>query len=322
MNYTSEYKGFSHHGPGRELFGRRARAWRCPIRDRQAHQPPGRPDARAAVRALDAQAVADGNRRALLPALPDHRRRRRGRHQRRRVSATDRIEGQLRIKCPTTLAILNFGEILNDFQVAHPGIAIDLVLIDRSVNPVEEDFDIAIGAMPASYANVIDEPLSPYPRVLCAAPAYIDARGRTETSDRPDRPRLPDLPDHRFDLVVRKPARADQRRRALALLRQRQPDPAERRLPRPRHRHGGALHRPAGDRSRPAANLAAGLSGAGAVAEGADSDQQDPPCRGAKPADVDQAAHAAAAVLGGVNASRTKADRMRTCPSCGRRRMA
>jgi DNA-binding transcriptional LysR family regulator len=93
------------------------------------------------------------------------------------ASSTERIEGLIRVKCPTTLAILNFGEILNDFQVAHPGIAVDLALTDRSVNPVEEDLDIAIGAMPASYANVIDEPLSPYPRVLCAAPSYLDARG-------------------------------------------------------------------------------------------------------------------------------------------------
>ncbi len=200
------------------------------------------------------------------------------------ASATDRIEGHLRVKCPTTLALLNFGEILNDFQVAHPGIAIDLVLIDRSVNPVEEDFDIAIGAMPASYANVIDEPLSPYPRVLCAAPSYLEARGE---------PKHPidlighdclTLADDRLDLVVRKPARADQRRRALALFRQRQPDPAERRLPRPRHRDGGALHRAAGDPGRTAEDLAARLSGARAVAEGADPDQQGPPRRGAEPA--------------------------------------
>jgi len=93
------------------------------------------------------------------------------------ASSSDRIEGLIRVKCPTTLAILNFGAILNEFQVAYPGIAIDLALIDRSVNPVEEDFDIAIGAMPASYANVIDEPLAPYPRVLCAAPSYLEARG-------------------------------------------------------------------------------------------------------------------------------------------------
>jgi len=93
------------------------------------------------------------------------------------AASPGRIEGHLRIKCPTTLTILNFGEIINDFQAAHPGISVEIVLIDRSVNPVEEDFDIAIGAMPASYANVIDEPLSPYPRVLCAAPSYLATRG-------------------------------------------------------------------------------------------------------------------------------------------------
>jgi DNA-binding transcriptional LysR family regulator len=92
-------------------------------------------------------------------------------------STADRIEGHLRIKCPTTLTILNFGEILSEFQAVNPGISIEIALIDRSVNPVEEGFDLAIGAMPASYANVIDEPLSPYPRVLCAAPSYIARRG-------------------------------------------------------------------------------------------------------------------------------------------------
>lgn len=92
-------------------------------------------------------------------------------------SATDRIEGHLRIKCPTTLTILNFGAILNAYQIAHPGVSMEIALIDRSVNPIEEGFDIAIGAMPASYPNVVDEPLSPYPRLLCASPAYLAERG-------------------------------------------------------------------------------------------------------------------------------------------------
>jgi DNA-binding transcriptional LysR family regulator len=39
------------------------------------------------------------------------------------------------------------------------------------------NFDLAIGAMPASYADVIDEPLSPYPRVSCAARSYLARRG-------------------------------------------------------------------------------------------------------------------------------------------------
>jgi len=86
-------------------------------------------------------------------------------------TSTDRVEGHL------TLTILNFGAILNAYQIANPGVSIEIALIDRSVNPIEEGFDIAIGAMPASYPNVVDEPLSPYPRVLCASPGYLAERG-------------------------------------------------------------------------------------------------------------------------------------------------
>ena len=87
------------------------------------------------------------------------------------------LSGHIRVKVPTTIGLLYLGQLLIAFQQNNPRISVEVVLIDRSVNPVEEDFDIAIGAMPASYANVIDEPLSPYPRVLCAAPSYLAERG-------------------------------------------------------------------------------------------------------------------------------------------------
>ncbi len=103
-------------------------------------------------------------------------------------ASSQQIEGHLRIKCPTTLTILHFGAILSDFLQAHPKVSIEIILIDRSVNPNEEGFDIAFGALPASYANVIDEPLCPNPRVLCAAPSYLERRGE------PMHPR--DLIDH------------------------------------------------------------------------------------------------------------------------------
>jgi DNA-binding transcriptional LysR family regulator len=56
----------------------------------------------------------------------------------------------------------------------------DIVLLDRSVNPLEEGFDLVFGALPASYPNVVDIPLCPYRILLCAAPAYLDAKGRPE----------------------------------------------------------------------------------------------------------------------------------------------
>jgi DNA-binding transcriptional LysR family regulator len=92
------------------------------------------------------------------------------------VSALE-MEGHLRIKAPTTIAILNLGEILTQFQIVHPRISIELVMLDRSVNPIEEGFDLAIGALPTSYPGVVDEPLCPYPRVLCASPVYLERCG-------------------------------------------------------------------------------------------------------------------------------------------------
>ena len=87
---------------------------------------------------------------------------------------------RLRIKCPTTLTIPHFGKILTHFQAAYPGVRMELAVFDRSVNPAEEGFDIAIGAMPSSFNNVKDIPLCPLPRVAIASPAYLDRAGRPE----------------------------------------------------------------------------------------------------------------------------------------------
>ncbi len=84
-----------------------------------------------------------------------------------------RIQGQLRIKAPSTLTSLLLGGLISEFAVAHPSVCIDLVLLDRSVNPVEESFDIAISARHATYSNVVDIPLAPYPCVLIASPDYL-----------------------------------------------------------------------------------------------------------------------------------------------------
>ncbi|MCH8530943.1 MAG: LysR family transcriptional regulator [Saccharospirillum sp.] len=104
------------------------------------------------------------------------------------ATAQSRIEDHLRIKCPTTLTTMYFGKIFTSFQKAYPGVRLDLVLMDRSVNPVEEGFDIAIGALPSSYTNVSDLPLCQMPRSVVAAKSYLDVHGE------PNHPR--DLLNH------------------------------------------------------------------------------------------------------------------------------
>src|SRR5262249_45430253 len=59
-----------------------------------------------------------------------------------RTAAADGIEGHLRIKGPTTITSLYLGALFSEFQAANPRVTIDVVLMDRSVNPLEEGFDL------------------------------------------------------------------------------------------------------------------------------------------------------------------------------------
>lgn len=97
-----------------------------------------------------------------------------------------RIDGHLRVKSPTTITSTFLGSVFSDFQMQHPSLTLEIVLIDRSVNPLEEGFDFSIGALPVSYPNVIDVPLCPYDLVTCCAPTYLENK---------------DVPRHPTDLV-------------------------------------------------------------------------------------------------------------------------
>ena len=104
------------------------------------------------------------------------------------AQASGELEGHIRIKIPTTLGVLNLSDLLSRFLAEQPLISMEIVLADRSVNPLEEGFDIAIGARPESYGQVKDHPLCPIRRQLCASPGYLQRRGT------PQRPA--DLMDH------------------------------------------------------------------------------------------------------------------------------
>jgi DNA-binding transcriptional LysR family regulator len=92
------------------------------------------------------------------------------------ASQSKLIEGHLRIKTPTTLTSVVLSPLFGDFLALHPAITLEVVLVDRSVNPLEEGFDLSIGALPVTYPNVTDVPLCPYELVTCASPAYMASR--------------------------------------------------------------------------------------------------------------------------------------------------
>lgn len=90
---------------------------------------------------------------------------------------SDSLIGKIRIKAPTTLTIYHLGRILNKFQNIYPDIQIDLELLDRNVNPIEEGFDIAISGFPPTFDGVIDIPLCKFGRIVCASPEYLARKG-------------------------------------------------------------------------------------------------------------------------------------------------
>jgi len=64
--------------------------------------------------------------------------------------AGDRLEGRILMMVPTTLNTLVLSGALSGFLRAHEHINMELALVDRSVNPAEEGFDLAISGHAAS----------------------------------------------------------------------------------------------------------------------------------------------------------------------------
>lgn len=93
------------------------------------------------------------------------------------MRSPNELEGQLRIKAPASPMVINLAQLLSSFQIKYPRVTLDAVLVDRTVNPVEEGFDIVLTMMPSSFDGVLEEPLHVFKRVLCAAPSYLARRG-------------------------------------------------------------------------------------------------------------------------------------------------
>ncbi len=92
--------------------------------------------------------------------------------------SNDRLEGRILIMVPTTLNMVVLSDALSGFLREHEHITMELALVNRSINPAEEGFDLAIsGHAASSYEGVLDVPLYPFTQVLCASPQYLERRG-------------------------------------------------------------------------------------------------------------------------------------------------
>jgi DNA-binding transcriptional LysR family regulator len=104
------------------------------------------------------------------------------------ASQPPRLEGRLRVKAPTCMLGAYLSEVLNRFQELHPGISLEVLAIDRPVNPIEEGFDVSIVLLPITWPGVANLALATMRRHVVASPSYLAKRGT---------PRVPaDLVNH------------------------------------------------------------------------------------------------------------------------------
>lgn len=86
--------------------------------------------------------------------------------------------GTLRVNAPMSFGQLHVAPAVPEFLASYPELSVDLQLNDRTVDLVQEGYDMAvrIGQLPDS--SLIARRLAPLRRVAVAAPDYLDRRGR------------------------------------------------------------------------------------------------------------------------------------------------
>ena len=91
--------------------------------------------------------------------------------------------GELIVTAPVSLGRLHLIPILAEFLRAYPDIDIRLVLADRILSLPEDHVDVAlrVGTLPDS--RLVAQRLGAVRRVVCASPAYLEARGTPRTPD-------------------------------------------------------------------------------------------------------------------------------------------
>lgn len=88
------------------------------------------------------------------------------------------VEDFLRIKAPTSLSVLHLHKVFDAYQAEFPKVRLEIMLLDRSVDPILEGFDLSIGAhWSQTFTGVYEQALCPLRRVLCASHRYLSQRG-------------------------------------------------------------------------------------------------------------------------------------------------
>ena len=88
--------------------------------------------------------------------------------------------GVLRVNAPMTFGTMHLAAAIPDFLARYPQVHVDLALNDRVVDLLDEGYDVAVRIGRLADSSLVARRLAPARRVMVAAPAYLDRRGRPQ----------------------------------------------------------------------------------------------------------------------------------------------
>lgn len=93
-------------------------------------------------------------------------------------SASLTAHGLLRITAPVSFGILHLAPLWPAFRQRYPEVQLDIALMDRAADVVEEGFDLAIRLTHGEAAALATRKLASSRSILCASPAYLQRHGQ------------------------------------------------------------------------------------------------------------------------------------------------
>ncbi len=93
------------------------------------------------------------------------------------------LQGRLRIACMAAFGRHVLAPLMPAFTAMHPRLELDLLIVDRQVDVLKEDVDVSVRYRDVLEPGMAVRQLAAVPRVLCAAPAYLQAHGRPRTAE-------------------------------------------------------------------------------------------------------------------------------------------
>jgi DNA-binding transcriptional LysR family regulator len=92
-------------------------------------------------------------------------------------------KGLVRVSAPKAFARHVLQPVLLEFLQRYPAVDVNLMVVDRLVDPLREGVDLVIRLTDDPPAGMVARPLMPVRQLILASPAYLAARGAVQTPE-------------------------------------------------------------------------------------------------------------------------------------------